>query len=62
MGKDFCSSQVGKESPPRKEEKVTTDSHLQGSELSHNQNKENFKAYGIIKLSNEEFERDMVEI
>jgi hypothetical protein len=57
-----ASSQVDKESLQKEEEKVTTEGHLKGSKWSHNQKKENSKEVGIRKMSNEELEREMVEI
>jgi hypothetical protein len=36
MRKDLCTSQVEKEIPPRKEEKVTIEGHLQGLGKGHN--------------------------
>jgi hypothetical protein len=62
MGKACCISKVDKKIPLRKEEKVTIEGHLQGSGKGHNQKKENAKVVGIRRMSNEEFDREMVEL
>jgi hypothetical protein len=48
---------VGKESP-QEEEKMTIDSH----ERSHNRRKKDAKADGRLKISQEDFDREMVEL
>lgn len=41
---------------------MTTDSHVKGSERSHNQMKKNAKAVGMRKRSDEEFEKALTEV
>jgi hypothetical protein len=43
-------------------EEMAIDSHDKGSGRSHNQKKKNSKAVGIKRMSDEEFEKEMVEL
>jgi len=53
---------VDKEMFSKKEVKVTIDSHDRGSGRSHSQRKENAKGNGIKRMSNEEINKEMVEL
>jgi hypothetical protein len=57
MEEACCSSQVGKESP-HEEEMMTIDSH----ERSHKKRKKDAKADGKLKMSQEDFDREMNEL
>ena len=52
---------MDKESP-QKNEWVTIDGHIKGSESSHNQKKRSFKAACMKNMSDEEFKREMNEL
>jgi len=61
MGKAYCRSQVDKENP-KKEVRMTIEGHLKGSERSHNHVDRNSKEVGIRKMSDDKFDREMVEL
>jgi hypothetical protein len=62
MGKACCNSRVGKEIP-QKEEKMTIKSHGEDSNRSNNKRKVNAKENGReTKMSQEEFDKEMVEL
>jgi hypothetical protein len=58
MKEACCNSQVGKESPQKKEENMTTDSH----EGSHKKRKKDAKEDGIKGMSQEDFDRELDEL
>jgi hypothetical protein len=59
MKEACCSSQVGKESPQKKEEKMTTDSH-EGSHIKRK--RKDAKENGIKGMSQEDFDRELDEL
>lgn len=61
MEKACCNSQVEKENQQKKE-MMATNNNLKGLERIHNQRKRIPKEAGIKRISDEEFQKDMVEI
>ena len=53
---------LAKEKLTMEEMKMTSDIHVRGSGRSHNKRKENAIEIGRRKISNEEFDREIVEL